>query len=264
MAGRRRDTRPVGPPRPRSAVDQAEELPDLFRQLSDNPRILIAEEQQYFALCEAAIETLRAAFWAAGKALQIIRDAKLYRVDYANFEAYCEERWGIGRDYADRLIRAWPLAERLHQNEWKRTNEAQIRELVPLGDKYGIDAAVLVYETVAGHEDTPTTAAVLKGAVAALPRGDFDTEIAVEHIRAYLAGLGAPADPEPVAPSAALSAEARRIRFALQRHVKRGTFMAVARENPDEVRRIVAELRDLLDEVERDALSPDPAGDQVQ
>lgn len=241
--------------RPKTAVDMARELPLLFRQLSDQPNILIGEEQDAFAKCEAAIENLKAAFWAAGKALQIIRDARLYRVDYATFEAYCEERWGIHRRYADRLIQAWPVAEILSPIGLKKLTEGQVRELVPVNERHGMDAAVLVYRTVIEDEATPTTAAVLKGAVAALPPGKFDTATAVDHIRAYLAGLGDD-EAEPVEPVAALSVEADRIRGIIRRVTRRNVLRDVARQNPDAARRVVAELRELLDQVERDALAP--------
>src|SRR6266536_3079623 len=44
------------------------------------------------AACEAALDNLRVAFWAAGKALQVIRDARLYRSTHATFEDYAEQR----------------------------------------------------------------------------------------------------------------------------------------------------------------------------
>lgn len=53
-----------------TAADAARALPHLFRPISDAPT-LIGEEQDVLAQCEAAVETLKVAFWAAGKALRI-------------------------------------------------------------------------------------------------------------------------------------------------------------------------------------------------
>ncbi|WP_285710872.1 hypothetical protein, partial [Microtetraspora sp. NBRC 16547] len=65
---------------------------------------LTVAERDDLAACEAAIDTLRVAFWAAGKALQVIRDARLYRATHPTFEAYVGERWEMTRTQADRLI----------------------------------------------------------------------------------------------------------------------------------------------------------------
>ncbi|MFI6977405.1 hypothetical protein ACIBSV_02325 [Embleya sp. NPDC050154] len=192
--GRQRTPRTAAEPRRlRTAADMAKELPAPFRPLSDSP-VLIDDEQRQLAACEAAIETLRVAFWAAGKALQIVRDARLYRTRYETFEDYCLDRWDMQRRYADRLIQAWPIAEALSPIGLKAVNEAQVRELVPLAGRYGNEAAVTVYRTVAEAEAVPLTAAVLRGAVAAVGEA-FSPAAAVEQVRGYLASLGI--EPEP-------------------------------------------------------------------
>jgi hypothetical protein len=50
---------------------------------------------------EGTIETGRAAI---AQALKAIRDERLYRVNYASFETYVNERWGYSRSHAYRLI----------------------------------------------------------------------------------------------------------------------------------------------------------------
>ncbi|MGW1989299.1 hypothetical protein [Embleya sp. NPDC001921] len=193
--GRQRTPRTAAEPRRlRTAADMAKELPAPFRPLSDSP-VLIDDEQRQLAACEAAIETLRVAFWAAGKALQIVRDARLYRTRYESFEDYCLDRWDMQRRYADRLIQAWPIAEALSPIGLKAVNEAQVRELVPLAGRYGNEAAVTVYRTVAEAEAVPLTAAVLRGAVAAVGEA-FSPAAAVEQVRDYLASLGIEPEPE--------------------------------------------------------------------
>ncbi|MEU0939942.1 hypothetical protein [Embleya sp. NPDC005971] len=187
--GRQRTPRTAAEPRRlRTAADMAKELPAPFRPLSDSP-VLIDDEQRQLAACEAAIETLRVAFWAAGKALQIVRDARLYRTRYESFEDYCLDRWDMQRRYADRLIQAWPIAEALSPIGLRAVNEAQVRELVPLAGRYGNEAAVTVYRTVAEAESVPLTAAVLRGAVAAVGEA-FSPAAAVEQVRSYLDSLG--------------------------------------------------------------------------
>ena len=52
---------------------------------------------------ERTIELTQSAFVACGRALEAIRDGRLYRALHRTFEAYCKERWGL--DVADRARR---------------------------------------------------------------------------------------------------------------------------------------------------------------
>lgn len=199
--GRQRRSAAVEQKKFTTAVDMAQELPHLFKPISDSPT-LIGEEQDSLAQCEAAVETLKGAFWAAGKALQIIRDARLYRESHPNFDDYCEDRWGMNRQYADKLIRTWPIAEALYGKHAeagltpigvKKLNQAQVWELVPAADAWDVDAAAFVYDTVLEVDGVEVTAAVLKGAVKALPKSDeFDRDAAAESILKYVSGLSGP------------------------------------------------------------------------
>ncbi len=59
------------------------------------------------AECEEIIARNLTAFLEVGAALLRIREARLYKADgFASFDSYCRERWGMGRKYADRTIRA--------------------------------------------------------------------------------------------------------------------------------------------------------------
>jgi hypothetical protein len=181
-----------------SAVDMAQALPQLFRPIASSP-MLTGEEEDNLAQCEAAVETLKGAFWAAGKALHIIRDARLYRQTHSTFDAYCEDRWAMERAYADKLIRTWPIAEALFKKQAgaettpigvKKLNQAQVWELVPAADSWDAEAAASVYETVVEVNGTEVTAAILKGAVKALPKtGEFEQETVTERLREYFAKL---------------------------------------------------------------------------
>jgi hypothetical protein len=206
---------------------------------------LSASEHDYLAACEAALDSLRLAFWAAGKALQVIRDARLYRETYGTFEEYVEDRWDISRPQAYRLIAAWPLAERLSPIGDKKLNEPQIRELLPLARTHGEDAAVTVYSTVAGTDGVTVTAAVLHGVVGILPEDRFDPAEAAEQIRAYLAGAPvAPARPA-ADPVGRVSAESAKIVKALHR-------VSAADADPAVVQKLIADVRAALEALEHD------------
>lgn len=216
------------------------------------------QDRTDLAVCEAALDNLRMAFWAAGKALQVIRDRRLYRDAYGSFEAYCADRWEISRRQADRLIAAWPIAEQLRPIGLTSLNEGQVRELLPIATQHGTDAAVVVYGTVA--ETGKVTAAILADVVKQL-RDNFNPATAADEIRAYLARSASDNDgqvgAEPVDAATAWTAEADRLRTVVRRVVTRPAFRAAARARPDEARAVVAELRALLDEVEAAATGQD-------
>ena len=59
-----------------------------------------------------------------GQSLQEIRDKGLYKADYATFEDYCRERWGLTRRHVNRQIAAasvvsnlGPIGPKLPQTE---------------------------------------------------------------------------------------------------------------------------------------------------
>lgn len=55
---------------------------------------------------ETVIERGQQTFVEVGNALAEIRDQRLYKETHATFEAYCRERWGFGRNYANKQIAA--------------------------------------------------------------------------------------------------------------------------------------------------------------
>jgi hypothetical protein len=68
-----------------------------------------------------------------GVALLEIRDRRLYRHQgHVTFEAYCQERWQMGRQYAYRLIDAAKVAQALSPIGDNPATESQARELAPL------------------------------------------------------------------------------------------------------------------------------------
>lgn len=215
---------------------------------------LTARERDDLATCEAALDGLRIAFWAAGKALQVIRDARLYRETHDTFEAYLTDRWEIQTSQAYRLIAAWPLAEALSPMGDK-INERQVRELTPVAERYSVEAATTVYrivaETAAEIDGVRVTAAVLHDAVNALPDSKtFDEAKAAARIRACLNGEIGP-DPAPTPdPVELFSHEVDRVRTMLRRAFRPETVRTVATKHPDQVHRFAEELRTLADELD--------------
>jgi hypothetical protein len=197
-------------------------------------------EQAQLTACESSIDGLRVAFWAAGRALQIVRDGRLYRDRHASFDDYVEQRWDMQRSYAHKLIRAWPLAAKLHPVA-PAINEGQVRELLPVAVQHGEDAAVTVYTTIAGTEDVKVTAGKLREAVALLPER-FDKAEVVALLQAWLRGeLRGGANERAVDLFATVES-----RFAaLTRRVVKGS-----NNDPAAAREFAAKLRTLAEQIE--------------
>ncbi|MGW4353077.1 hypothetical protein ACWELJ_13420 [Nocardia sp. NPDC004582] len=199
---------------------------------------LSRSESDQLEVCESSIDALRVAFWTAGRALQIVRDGRLYRADHATFDEYVEKRWDMQRSYAHKLIRAWPLAARLHPVA-PALNEGQIRELLPVAAAYGEDAAVTVYTTLAA--DVKVTAGKLREAVAVLP-DDYDEGAVVQRLRAWLRG---DLTEEQPATADVFSAVESRL-TALTQKVVKGSG-----DHPVAAREFAAKLRTLAELIER-------------
>ncbi|WP_306361058.1 hypothetical protein [Nocardia sp. CC227C] len=201
---------------------------------------LSESEHVQLAFCESSIDTLRQAFWSAGRALQIVRDGRLYRNGYATFDDYVEQRWDMRRSYAYKLIRAWPLAARLHRHA-PAINEGQIRELLPVATEHGDDAAVTVYTTLAA-ENVKITAATLREAVALLPPR-FDEADVVERLRAWQRGdLPESTTTRRSGPFAALES---RLAVLTRRAVRESSG------DPAAAREFATRLRALAEQIER-------------
>lgn len=177
-------------PEPQSAAALAMNLPAPREFLPDSP-VLLDDERRDLAACELAVDHLRVAFWAAGKALQVIRDGRLYRETHDTFEAYVGQRWDMSRAQAYRLIEAWPVAEQLSVSPIGDTlTESQVRALLPVARRHGPDVAAEVYREVAGTEGLRVTAALLADAARAIPDsgGQLAASQAAEAVRVFLAG----------------------------------------------------------------------------
>lgn len=111
---------------------------------------------------EETIQKNLTAFYEVGFALMQIRDNRLYREVYGTFEEYCKEKWGMERNYANKLIKASEVVENLGTVVPIPTSERVVRPLTRIKDPEEQDvldipynrrqAFLLCYKT-----DLPTT-----------------------------------------------------------------------------------------------------------
>jgi len=94
--------------------------------------VLTFSEVQRLDELEQVVETGLTVFVQVGNALLEIRDSRLYRQQFPTFEAYCRERWGMNRRYANRLIEAAGVVETLGPIGPIPQTESQARPLTRL------------------------------------------------------------------------------------------------------------------------------------
>ncbi len=76
----------------------------------------------YLKQLENIISQGNKVFYSVGLALETIRSLKLYlELGFSSFESYCEEVWGIKRNYANKTIRAALVVKNLNSSS-KGTN----------------------------------------------------------------------------------------------------------------------------------------------
>lgn len=118
-----------------------------------NPAALVT-----LADCEQRIERGLRSFVDIGQALAEIRDGRLYKGTHESFEAYCHERWDIGRDYADRMIAGASVVLTIVSNGLPApTKESQARALVAVPEAQRADVWRKAVERTNGK---PTAKAV--------------------------------------------------------------------------------------------------------
>lgn len=109
--------------------------------------------------CEEVIERGLATFVEVGNALVRIRDQRLYRNEYRDFEVYCQVRWSMGRRRADQLITAAEVVTKLGTIVPTPRTESQARELAGLDTETA--ASVM---GAAAEADSKITAASIREA----------------------------------------------------------------------------------------------------
>ena len=91
---------------------------------------LSADELSTLSVYEGVIRQGLESFVEVGNALARIRDARLYRAEFATFEDYCQTRWSLSRRHVNRLIAANDVVEDLGPMGPKPETERQTRPLV--------------------------------------------------------------------------------------------------------------------------------------
>jgi hypothetical protein len=96
---------------------------------------LSEEEAKEFDACEQVIQTHFRSYFESAKALKLIHDKRLYRAEFVSFDAYAMEKWGWGRSYAHRLVKAAEIVEEIIRplgDVPLPENESQVRPLTLL------------------------------------------------------------------------------------------------------------------------------------
>jgi hypothetical protein len=144
------------------------QLPTPYDVPETETRPLNEHEREHLAVCEQALHGFRKSVIVAGKALEVISRGRLYRETHATFVEYLDDVWEIRKSQAYRMIEAWPVAAAV--SPIGDINEGQARELRPVLQEYGQEAAVAVYREVkALRGERRVTAADLAEARAVLP-----------------------------------------------------------------------------------------------
>lgn len=128
---------------------------------------------------EATIEKGLKSFYDAGKALNYLKEQKLY--DQTTFEAYCQERWGWGRQYAYRIINAFKVVEELSPMGDMPLPQAE-RQARPL-TQIPADKRLPAWETAlaTSESNTPTAQEVSAAAAAVVaPVTEWEPEATIE------------------------------------------------------------------------------------
>lgn len=157
---------------------------------------LSAREAAELRRLEGVIDGSLRTFYDVGKALQGIKRDKLYRTTHRSFDAYCLERWDMGRDYADRQIQAAEVVARIADNcRQLPATESQVRPLVGLQANQQVECWLRVVETAPKGK---VTAAYVSKVVEATLRGTDEEACNLEE-----AAASAPADRLPSGTTAA-------------------------------------------------------------
>jgi hypothetical protein len=94
------------------------------------PTTLEPAEKRQRSECEEIIRQGWDTFLEVGRALEAIRDKRLYRDRHATFEDYCGQKWDFSKTHANRLIEAASVAAVLTPIGVKFKSETQVRPLV--------------------------------------------------------------------------------------------------------------------------------------
>ena len=143
--------------------EQHSQIDSPFQPLTE---VELAEKQRLEAVIIGAV-------WSAGKALQQLRDQKLYRDTHTSFERYCREQFGHSRSLSDYLIAGANIYENLTTNRCQilPTTEFQVR---PLGVLENSDQVVAWEKAVEIANGKVPTHRIVKQVVREMTRDEKD------------------------------------------------------------------------------------------
>ena len=140
---------------------------------------LSERESKLLDQLEIDIEQNLKGFKKVGYALSVIRDQRLYRVDFDTFEEYCHQVWDLGRPRAYQLMDGYTVMENLSTMVDKTklpvfeilpANERQVRPLYILTPEQQVEAWTKVVEA-AKDSGVRVTAELVQQCVSALLHG---------------------------------------------------------------------------------------------
>lgn len=188
---------------------------------------LTGEELERLELCNQGIALHRTAWFMAGKALDTVATGKLFRCTphklepgrfYATIEEWAEVENGISVSKCSQWRAAWPIGEVL-QARGHDANPGQVRELVPVKNGYGLNAAVAVYVLVAeSFGADKVTAARVRETVKLMPgnlqlEDDEDPDVLAKTIKGVLLGE-LPASAPSIPPAVTRAVDRRAVDLA--------------------------------------------------
>ena len=128
-------------------------LPEIVntQALTETDELTFSEERDRLHL-ERKVER---AFYEAGKALQELRDRRLYRSTHKTFERYCRERFGYNRSRSYQLIDAGMVVDNLQKCpqfvDIFPTKESLVRPLASLNPSQQVEVWTKAVELVNGQ-----------------------------------------------------------------------------------------------------------------
>ena len=140
--------------------------------------VLTRSEKTDLGRLEQTIQAGLAGFLTAGSALAEIRDRRLYRLTHATFEAYCRDRWGLGRSHAYRLIDASAAIETMSPTGGHAPapdSERQVRPLIGLAP----EVQQRIWQEATAGGESPTGARIAELAARALQGLSADEQLAL-------------------------------------------------------------------------------------
>ena len=103
---------------------------------------------------ESIIQNYWRAPFEAGRALESVREQRLYLNLYPNFDSYTVERWDFCRSKADRLIGLWTVYQVVAPIGVNLENEYQARPLLGLTKEQMVEAGKIALEISGGKKLT--------------------------------------------------------------------------------------------------------------